>query len=154
MESTSLHRSNKWFLIGFGLVNTVVLSFVILSITFISGHGLASWHFPLALILAILLTLISARHFFQYEFLPVFIRVAPIILIIIVISILISVLFYDISSDGQMYHMESALQMKAGWNPFKKELPLNLNQAIWLNHYGKGVEDPQAFAGYFTLSCC
>ncbi len=43
-----------------------------------------------------------------------------------------------------MYHMESAIQMKAGWNPFKKELPLELNQAIWLNHYGKGVEDPQA----------
>ena len=88
--------------------------------------------------------LYAARHFFQDEFFPVFIRVSLIILIIIVISIFISVLFYDISSDGQMYHMESAIQMKAGWNPFKKELPLNLNQAIWLNHYGKGVEDPQA----------
>ncbi len=144
MESTSLRRSNWWFLIGFGLLNTVVLSFVLLSLTFISGHGLASWHFPLAFVLAILLTGMAARYFFQDEFYPVFIRVCLIILIIIVISILISVLFYDISSDGQMYHMESAIQMKAGWNPFKKELPLNLNQAIWLNHYGKGVEDPQA----------
>ncbi len=53
-------------------------------------------------------------------------------------------MFYDISADGQMYHMETAIQMKAGWNPFKKELPLELNQAIWLNHYGKGVENPQA----------
>ena len=43
-----------------------------------------------------------------------------------------------------MYHMESAIQMKNGWNPFKKELPGDFNQAIWLNHYGKGVEDPQA----------
>ncbi len=40
--------------------------------------------------------------------------------------------------------MESAIQMKAGWNPFRGELPLSFNQAMWLNHYGKGVEDPQA----------
>jgi hypothetical protein len=144
MESNSLRRSNWWFVIGFGLVNSVTFSFVLLSLTFISGYGLASWHFPLAFAMAILLTCLAVRHFFQNEFFSVFIRVSLIILSIIVISILISVLFYDISTDGQMYHMETAIQMKAGWNPFKKELPLNLNQAIWLNHYGKGVEEPQA----------
>ncbi len=150
MEPTCLHRSNWWFLIGFGLVNTVVFSFVTLSLTFISGHGLASWHFPLSFLLAILSTYLVARHFFQDDFFPVFVRSVFIILVIITISILISVLFYDISSDGQMYHMESAIQMKNGWNPFKKELPLNFNQAIWLNHYGKGVEDPQATIYVFT----
>jgi hypothetical protein len=59
-------------------------------------------------------------------------------------------LFYDISADGQMYHMESSIQMKSGWNPFKKELPPDFNQAIWLNHYGKGAEDPQAAIYAFT----
>jgi hypothetical protein len=144
MESLHLYRSNWWFLIGSGLVNTIVFSFVLLCLTFISGHGLAAWHFPLAFILALLINYLAARHFYPGEFFPVFIRTALIILIIILISIFISGLFYDISPDGQMYHMESAIQMKAGWNPFKKELPLELNQAIWLNHYGKGVEDPQA----------
>ncbi len=144
MKSLSLSRSNWWFLTGFGLVNTIVFSFVLLNLTFISGHGLAAWHFPIAFILALVLNYYAARHFFRGEFFPVFIRSSLIILTIIIISIFISGLFYDISSDGQMYHMESAIQMKAGWNPFKKELPLELNQAIWLNHYGKGVEDPQA----------
>ncbi|HTB24450.1 MAG TPA: hypothetical protein VK711_03725 [Puia sp.] len=144
MNSLSLSRSNWWFITGFGLVNTIVFSFVLLNLTFISGHGLAAWHFPIAFLLALLLNYYASRHFYQGEFFPVFIRTSLIILTIILISIFISGLFYDISSDGQMYHMESAIQMKAGWNPFKKELPLELNQAIWLNHYGKGVEDPQA----------
>ncbi len=144
MELLQLQRSNWWFLIGSGLVNTIVFSFVLLCLTFISGHVLSSWHFPLAFILALLLNYFAARYFYPGEFFPVFIRTSMIILIIIIISIFISGLFYDISPDGQMYHMESAVQMKAGWNPFKKELPLELNQAIWLNHYGKGVEDPQA----------
>jgi hypothetical protein len=144
MKSLSQIRSNSWFLIGFGLVNTIVFSFVLLSLTFISGHGLAAWHFPLACLLALLLNYSAARHFYPVEFLPVFIRTSLIILTIILISIFISGFFYDISSDGQMYHMETAIQMSAGWNPFKKELPPDINQAIWLNHYGKGVEDPQA----------
>ncbi|HXB31743.1 MAG TPA: hypothetical protein VNW49_18100 [Puia sp.] len=131
-------------------MNTIVLSFVLLCLTFISGHGLAAWHFPLAFILALLINYLAARHFYPGEFFPVFIRTTLIILIIILISIFISGLFYDISPDGQMYHMESAIQMKAGWNPFKKELPIELNQAIWLNHYGKGVEDPQATIYAFT----
>jgi len=144
MELSSLHRSNWWFLIGFGLINTIVFSFVLLCLTFISGHGLAAWHFPLAFILALFLNYFASRQFFPGESFKVFLRTALIILVIILISIFIAGLFYDISSDGQMYHMESAIQMKAGWNPFKKELPPDLNQAIWLNHYGKGVEDPQA----------
>jgi hypothetical protein len=144
MKSLSQIRSNSWYLIGFGLVNTIVFSFVLLSLTFISGHGLAAWHFPLAFMMALLLNYSAARHFYPVEFFPVFIRTSLIILIIILISIFISGFFYDISSDGQMYHMETAIQMTAGWNPFKKELPPDINQAIWLNHYGKGVEDPQA----------
>jgi hypothetical protein len=144
MESLPQLKSNWWFLIGFGLVNTVVFSFIILSLTFIMGNGLAFWHFPLAFMLSLLLNYFAARHFFLELHVRVFSRTAILVLAIIVISIFISNIFYDISADGQMYHMESAIQMKAGWNPFKKELPLELNQAIWLNHYGKGVEDPQA----------
>jgi hypothetical protein len=144
MESLPRSKSNWWFLIGFGLVNTVVFSFVLLSLTFITGNGLAFWHFPLAFILSLLLNYFAARYFFPGQYVRVFLRTAILVLLIIVISIFISAVFYDISADGQMYHMESAIQMKAGWNPFKKELPQELNQAIWLNHYGKGVEDPQA----------
>jgi hypothetical protein len=150
MDSQTQNKSNYWFLTGFGLINTVVFSFILLSLTFIVGCRLAAWHFPLALGLSLLLNYSAASHFFAGKSSPVFIRSTLMILIIITLSIFISVLFFDISSDGQMYHMESAIQMKAGWNPFKHELPLNFNQAIWLNHYGKGVEDPQATIYAFT----
>ena len=144
MESTTLRKSNGWFLTGSGLVNTIVFSFILLSLSFILGSGLAAWQFPVALVLSLGLNYFAARHFLPETYKPDFLRSTGLILAIIILSIFISGFFYDISSDGQMYHMESAIQMKAGWNPFKKELPPEFNQAIWLNHYGKGVEDPQA----------
>src|SRR4029077_5708502 len=138
MESLTLRKSSSWFLTGAALVNTVVFSFIILCLTFIFGHGLAAWQFPLAFILAISLNYFASRYFLPGSYKRVFILTSLIALLVIVLSILISGMFYDISADGQMYHMETAIQMKAGWNPFKKELPLELNQATWLNHHAKG----------------
>jgi hypothetical protein len=114
------------------------------------GQGLAAWQFPTALAISLVLNHFASRHFFPGASNAVFLRSSAIVVLIIIGSIFISGFFYDISSDGQMYHMESAIQMKAGWNPFKKELPADFNQAIWLNHYGKGVEDPQATIYAFT----
>jgi hypothetical protein len=150
MNSLTLRKSNWWFLTGAGLLNSVVFSFIILSLAFIAGGGLAAWQFPLAVVLALLFNYFAARYFLAGDFLPVFISSSLVILLITGISIFISGLFFDISADGQMYHMESAIQMSAGWNPFRKELPLDFNQAVWLNHYGKGVEDPQATIYAFT----
>ena len=150
MESLTLRKSSSWFLIGSGLVYSVVFSFILLSLGFIVGIGLSSWQFPLALLLVLLLNYFAFRHFFPGDSLKIYLLTAAVILIIIFLSLFISGFFYDISSDGQMYHMESAIQMKYGWNPFRQELPLEFNQAIWLNHYGKGVEDPQATIYAFT----
>lgn len=150
MESMTLRKSDGWFLTGSGLVNSIVFSFILLSLSFILGSGLAAWQFPVSLVLSLGLNYFAARHFLPETYKPVFLRSTVLILGIICLSIFISGFFYDISSDGQMYHMESAIQMKAGWNPFKKELPPEFNQAIWLNHYGKGVEDPQATIFAFT----
>ncbi len=144
IQSLTLRNANQWFLIGSGLLNAIAFTFIVLSLTFISGYPLAPWHFPLGLLLSLFVNYFAARHFDASGYKPLFLRTTMVILFIILFSILIAGLFYDISFDGQMYHLESSLQMKAGWNPFKKELPPGLNQAIWLNHYGKGVEAPQA----------
>jgi hypothetical protein len=150
MELITLRKPHGWLLTGSGLVNTVVFSFILLSLNFIAGHGLAAWQFPVALILSLIINYFASRHFSPDDHKRVFLRSSAIILVVILLSIFISGFFYDISADGQMYHMESAIQMKYGWNPFKKELPPDFNQAIWLNHYGKGVEDPQATIYAFT----
>jgi hypothetical protein len=144
MDSLTLRKSNWWFLTGFALVNILVFSFIILSLTFFLGFGLGAWEFPLAVILSLLLNYFAARHFLPGAYKQMFSHSSVTVLLVVVLSVLFSALFYDISFDGQMYHLEPALQMKAGWNPFRKELPANFNQAIWLNHYGKGVEGPQA----------
>jgi ABC-type sugar transport system permease subunit len=41
MESAGLNKSNAWFLTGFGLLNTVVFSFIVVSLSFILGFVLA-----------------------------------------------------------------------------------------------------------------
>ncbi|MBK8142070.1 MAG: hypothetical protein IPK57_14595, partial [Chitinophagaceae bacterium] len=59
-------------------------------------------------------------------------------------AILIAGFFYDTSADGLVYHQETIYQLKTGWNPVNKILPDSVNQAIWINHYAKGAEIPQA----------
>jgi hypothetical protein len=137
-------RSYGWFLTGFGLVNAVTFTFIGMSLTFISGHGLAFWHFPLAVFFALLVNLAAARYFLGAGYIRAFVTSSCIILAVITLSILLSAYIYDISYDGQLYHLDSAFHLKNGWNPFKKELSPEVNQAFWINHYGKGVEAPQA----------
>jgi hypothetical protein len=139
----SLRKSYSWFLIGFGLVNTLSLTLVLMSLTFITGYGLAFWHFPLSLLLALSINFAASLYFFQEGSRQVFWSTTIRILVIVVLSLGLAQLFYDISFDGQMYHMEAAYQYKHGWNPFHHLLRENFKEGIWLNHYGKGTEAPQ-----------
>lgn len=137
-------KEGLFFLIGFGLVNVVVLTFIGMSLTFIFGFSLASWHFPLAVLFALGVNYYAAHFLFGPHCRNMLIGSTGIIVVVIIVSILFSLLFYDISFDGQMYHIDAAFYLKNGWNPFKKELSPDINQALWLNHYGKGVEAPEA----------
>ena len=139
----SLRKSYSWFLIGAGLVNTLCLTLVLMSLGFIAGFSLTAWHFPLAIALALVTNYFAAGYFFKEGGRPVFIRTSAWIIAIIVFSLGFAQLFYDISNDGQMYHIESAYQFKNGWNPFHHLLPFGFREGIWLNHYGKGTEAPQ-----------
>ncbi|WP_177181007.1 hypothetical protein [Parapedobacter koreensis] len=62
----------------------------------------------------------------------------------LILALLISSYFYDVSVDGQAYHQEALIQLKQGWNPYWQYLPDSVNQAIWVNHYAKGMETIQA----------
>lgn len=139
-----LRRSYYFFLIAFGLVNIISFTLVLMAISFSTGHTLSFWHFPMAIALALFVNFLASRFFLKGNPLRIFNQTSAIILGIIAISIPIAAYFYDISADGQMYHMEALYQYKTGWNPFRTLLPYDLNQALWLNHYGKGAEAPQA----------
>ncbi len=137
-------KEGLFFLIGFGLVNAVVFTFIGMSLTFLAGFSLASWHFPLAVLFALGVNYYAAHFLFGPHFRTTLIVSTGVIVTVIIVSILFSLLFYDISFDGQMYHIDAAFYLKNGWNPFKRELSPDISQALWLNHYGKGVEAPEA----------
>jgi hypothetical protein len=44
--------------------------------------------------------------------------------------------FYDVSYDGQGYHMEAVMKLHDGWNPFYDPFTGN----VWNDHYAKGAE--------------
>jgi hypothetical protein len=77
---------------------------------------------------------------------PVFWKSVFLLVCVIVASIIVAEYFYDVSFDGQSYHMESVYQLGTTWNPTQRELPdsVNLTEAIYVNHYPKGSEIPQA----------
>ncbi|HTS45039.1 MAG TPA: hypothetical protein VMH01_11630 [Puia sp.] len=139
-----LKKSYSFLLIGFGLINIISFTLVLMAMSFSTGLTLSFWHFPLAVTLSLLANFLTARFFLKDQGITVFRNTGLAVLIITVISIFIAVSFYDISSDGQMYHLEATYQFKTGWNPFRTQLPYDFSQALWLNHYGKGTEAPQA----------
>ncbi|MDP4130035.1 MAG: hypothetical protein Q8939_07725 [Bacteroidota bacterium] len=136
-------KEGLFFLIGSGLLNAVVFTLIGMSLTFIAGFTLTPWHFPSAVLISLAVNYYAARFFLGPDSRATWIKSSWIILTVIAGSILFSLLFYDISFDGQMYHIDSAFYLKNGWNPFKKELSPDINQALWLNHYGKGAEAPE-----------
>ncbi|HAP01022.1 MAG TPA: hypothetical protein DCQ93_03760 [Bacteroidetes bacterium] len=59
--------------------------------------------------------------------------------VIFLIFEIIALSFYDISWDGQAYHLEAILKMKEGWNSIWMKLDNSLKaDNIFINHYPRG----------------
>ena len=54
--------------------------------------------------------------------------------------IAISGSFFDISWDGQTYHQGTIIRLANGWNPVYSDVPGEIPDSIWINHYSKGAE--------------
>jgi len=141
-----IRKSDACFFIAFGLINLFSFCLLLGSVTFLSGHTLSVWQFPLALVLALLVNYRLIKFLYKDEALPFFGTNSIIVLAIIGISIFVAGLFYDVSFDGQSYHMESVYQLGKKWNPIVTKLPasVNLSEIDYINHYPKGAEIPQA----------
>lgn len=64
-------------------------------------------------------------------------------LILIIISILLAVIsnfFFDISDDGQGYHLDAVMAFQEGWNPIYEKFDEPISSHLWVQHYSKGKE--------------
>jgi hypothetical protein len=149
---THIKKSFYFFLIAFGLLNLLSFTLLLGTISFLFGQTISFWQFPLAFVLALLINFLAARSFEKKDLLPSFFRSSLAILAVIFFSIWLAVYFYDVSFDGQSYHMEAVYQLGTHWNPVARELPdsINLTEAIYVNHYPKGSEIPQSAIYHIT----
>jgi hypothetical protein len=60
-----------------------------------------------------------------------------------ILSYLVAISFYDISWDGQTYHIETIIRLAQGWNPLF-ETSESMPYRISINHWAKGSEIQQA----------
>ncbi|HMH20616.1 MAG TPA: hypothetical protein VK563_02515, partial [Puia sp.] len=146
----SIKRSVLYFLVSFCLLTTIAFILLIASLSFIPGGVLSWWHFPLSFMLAAGCTYAAAGFSMKEERIAYFLKAMLIVIPIFVLSILLAAFIYDTSADGLVYHQEAVFQLSSGWNPMHKELPDSVSQAIWINHYAKGAELPQAAIYSFT----
>jgi len=152
MIQAHLRNSLYYFLIASGLVNMLCFSLLLGSATFLSGHTISSWQFPLAMVIAFFINYRAAGSLEKKEGLALFFRSSLVMIGVIIISLLLALFFYDVSFDGQSYHMESVYQLGTKWNPVVTQLPdsINLTEAIYVNHYPKGSEIPQSAIYHIT----
>ncbi|PWT72690.1 MAG: hypothetical protein C5B59_15135 [Bacteroidetes bacterium] len=140
-----IRQSNFYFLSGLALINTLSITLLLGSFGFFTGSDVSSWQFPTAFLSSLLINLQISRRSIFLDRKP-FLISCLVILIVVIISVLVAEFFYDVSFDGQSYHIESVYQLGTKWNPLKTQLPdaINQSQAIYVNHYPKGAEIPQS----------
>lgn len=130
------------FLTGCILISTIAVVLVVASLCFMVNITIASWQFPVSFVLTGILYFYLAKDY--YGTVSIFLKSFLFCFGIILLSILIALCFYDLSYDGQTYHMETIVLLKNGWNPFKTLLPQKNYLYLYINHYPRAVELPQS----------
>ncbi len=137
-------QSRVFYVIGSFFVWVLGITLLLTSFSFFINDQLRIWHFPVAIAIAFGINL---RCFPRKEAAAgkkdVYMALClPLVLLLFAIGV--STYFFDVSYDGQAYHQEAIIQLANGWNPYRSLLPDSVNQAIWINHYAKGMEVVQA----------
>jgi len=139
---TKPETTKMLFLTGCVLIVTIAMVLLVTSLGFFIDQSVSAWQFPASFIITSAIFYFTGKTWYQHEI--VFIKSFFLSIGLILVSLLIAVSFYDITYDGQSYHMEGIYQLKNGWNPFSTTLPDSVNMALYVNHYAKGVELPQS----------
>ena len=136
-------RSNKYFLIAFGLINLLGFTLLMCSVGLLMGLPISVWQFPLGCVLTLLANF-YAEKFFIGGRIKGFMKSSAAILALAIGSILFAACFYDISFDGQWYHQQIALDMKQGYNPVYQTLQVPADEQLTdnVNNWCMGAGNP------------
>lgn len=153
MPLTLFIRKNKpdlFFLVAFLVIGTAFFVLLLSALGFFAGVGMSWWHLPLSLTLSSIVSFFASGFFDRENRISLFLSSLIVTVVALLIFILIAGYFIDTSWDGQFYHQEAVYQLSEGWNPHTQVLPDSLNTSIWVNHYPKAAEIPQAAVYSFT----
>lgn len=138
----SKNTANILFLVGCQLISTIAIVLIISSLCFFAGIGISNWQFPVSFALTGILYFYLGKD--RYKDIVIFFKSFSICVLVIIASIFIALSFYDISYDGQTYHMEIIALLKNGWNPTTTLLPEKNYLYLYINHYPRAVELPES----------
>lgn len=118
------HFSNFYFLLALGLISLFAYTIIFSAISLIRGFSISAWLFPAATFMMLVTQFYASRELFPIKPGRIFFKSSGILLGLILTCLILAHSIYDISFDGQWYHQETVYQMKNGWNPYYKELPV------------------------------
>ncbi len=133
---------DHYFIIANQIIILLGLALLLATVSFILGYGITPLHFPFAMAGSLFLSFFLLRKYSEdrRRIIINFLLHAVIFGIVIVSSFFLAGIFYDISWDGQTYHLETVIRLKNGWNPVYFALPDTNIYAYCINTFAKAGE--------------
>jgi hypothetical protein len=126
----SFRIANYFFLTALGLISLIAYTLFFCALSMIRGYPISYWQFPLAAAFMLVTQFFAARYFFEKNAVSAFLRSGVLLLSISLLSLFAANSIYDTSFDGQWYHQEMISQMKNGFNPYLKVLPVPEDEPV------------------------
>jgi len=120
------------------LIGHYLMVLLLGSLFFFLDLAFLAFLFPLSLLAVVLLSA-AFRSFFSLSK-KVYRNTLLLFFFLVFISGLLCLVLFDNSWDGQTYHMQTALSLSAGWNPFYTLISSDIANATWVNHYPRAFE--------------
>ncbi|CAG5091998.1 Putative uncharacterized protein [Thermobacillus xylanilyticus] len=137
-NNVTVERDNHHsFLISVYLTAFVFLLYALSTLGFYVGVPMNASIFPISVVLTGYLFNLYGVRKFNLVSTKGFIVLSAWAIIALLSSIAINYLFYDVSWDGQTYHLEGVIALDQGWDPVYSVSPDAKVHDLWLTHYPK-----------------
>ncbi len=126
----STRIANYLFLTALGLISLIAYTLFFCALSMIRGYPISYWQFLLAIAFMLVTQFFAAKYFFEKTPVSSFCRSGILLLVISLLSVFVANSIYDTSFDGQWYHQEMIGQIKSGFNPYLKILPVPEDEPV------------------------